>query len=166
MLSFSTLFWLLLIPVIAEEPDLGGIIVLIVVTAPPVCLGIYGIRRGLRRKLVKETSDEPMPAGKDPETLLRQKERTVAQLRVGQFSRLSWLIVIAFPILAIVVAIVFQILDLSVWLLILTLLIVFVIVLLLLGLVSKHQAIYFKKSSSSDLAMDEHEREKGAGTAK
>ena len=110
LLSFSTLFWLLLIPAIAEDPDLGGTIALIVLTAPPVCLGIYGIRHGMRRKLVEETVDEPMPAGEDPETLLRQKEQTVATLRVGQFSRLSWLIVVAFPILAIVVAVVFQIL--------------------------------------------------------
>ena len=151
LLSSSTLFWLLLIPAIVKDPHLGGIIVFMLLTAPPISIGIYGVRRGLRPQVKEETGSAQVVAGEDPQVLLRQKERTVATLKATQFGRLSWLIVITFPILAIMVALVFSIIDLSVWLLILTLLVAFVITLLLLSLISKHQASYYKKSVPGDM---------------
>jgi len=61
LLSLSALFWLLLIPAIVKNPNLGGIILFIFLTALPIGIGVYGIRRG-RKTPAAETQLGTEPA--------------------------------------------------------------------------------------------------------
>lgn len=61
LLSINALFWLIFIPIIAEDPDLPGILLLIFLTAPLVGIGIYGVRRGRKAPAV-EVQRVPEPA--------------------------------------------------------------------------------------------------------
>ena len=64
LLSISALFWLILIPAILEDPDLGVIIVFIFLTTPPMGIGIYCVRRGRKQPAVGTVRDnEPANLG-------------------------------------------------------------------------------------------------------
>lgn len=77
LLSISALWWLILIPIMIDEPGDTGWVILtgVLFTAIPIGIGIYCVRRGSRLKPVRGVSSEQTFVTHDIETIDIDRER-------------------------------------------------------------------------------------------
>jgi len=148
LLAVSALWWLILVlATVDQSGDIGDAIIFgVITTAIPIGIGIYGIRRGRKPRVAEEMASEQILAGEDAQTLVRQKEISIAKHKVSLFNKLCWLIIISVPILTIIIVVVFDVLDLPVWSMLLTLFATWAIDFYLFNLASKYQARYHKSA--------------------
>jgi len=148
LLALSALIWLFIIIGIVSEPEDAGSAILggVIFTALPIGIGIYGVWRGRKPRIAKEMASEQILAGEDAQTLVQQKEISIAKHKVRLFNKMCWLIIISVPILTIIIVVVFDVLDLPVWSMLLTLFVTWAIGFFMFNLASKYQASYHKRA--------------------